>query len=194
MARPRSEEKQQALLRAATDIFAEQGLAAPTSAIARKAGVSEGTLFRYFENKDVLLSAVCDYLLDEMEYLLTQSLQGVLPGKDHMQAAWDAYIDWALANPAAYATGNKLMVSGKLSSAQRERSVRFGDISQLGIPLVHGLDLPQSSEFQGMICTVMANGVIDMAVQKPHLLDIYKRAGYEAMVRAIELPGAHTAI
>ncbi|BEO56109.1 TPA: TetR/AcrR family transcriptional regulator [Serratia marcescens] len=194
MARPRSEEKQQALLRAATDIFAEQGLAAPTSAIARKAGVSEGTLFRYFENKDVLLSAVCDYLLDEMECLLTQSLQGVLPGKDHMQAAWDAYIDWALANPAAYATGNKLMVSGKLSSAQRERSVRFGDISQLGIPLVQGLDLPQSSEFQGMICTVMANGVIDMAVQKPHLLDIYKRAGYEAMMRAIELPDVHTAI
>ncbi|BEN58619.1 TetR/AcrR family transcriptional regulator [Serratia marcescens] len=194
MARPRSEEKQQALLQAATDIFAEQGLAAPTSAIARKAGVSEGTLFRYFENKDVLLSAVCDYLLDEMECLLTQSLQGVLPGKDQMQVAWNAYIDWALANPAAYATGNKLMVSGKLSSAQMERSVRFGDISQLGIPLVQGLDLPLSSEFQGMICTVMANGVIDMAVQKPHLLDIYKRAGYEAMVRAIELPDVHTAI
>ncbi|WP_273830987.1 TetR/AcrR family transcriptional regulator [Serratia bockelmannii] len=194
MARPRSEEKQQALLRAATDIFAEQGLAAPTSAIARKAGVSEGTLFRYFENKDVLLSAVCDYLLDEMECLLTQSLQGVLPGKDQMQVAWNAYIDWALANPAAYATGNKLMVSGKLSSAQMERSVRFGDISQLGIPLVQGLDLPLSSEFQGMICTVMANGVIDMAVQKPHLLDIYKRAGYEAMMRAIELPDVHTAI
>lgn len=194
MARPRSEEKQQALLRAATDIFAEQGLAAPTSAITRKAGVSEGTLFRYFENKDVLLSAVCDYLLDEMECLLTQSLQGVLPGKDQMQVAWNAYIDWALANPAAYATGNKLMVSGKLSSAQMERSVRFGDISQLGIPLVQGLDLPLSSEFQGMICTVMANGVIDMAVQKPHLLDIYKRAGYEAMVRAIELPDVHTAI
>lgn len=194
MARPRSEEKQQALLQAATDIFAEQGLAAPTSAIARKAGVSEGTLFRYFENKDVLLSAVCDYLLDEMECLLTQSLQGVLPGKDQMQVAWNAYIDWALANPAAYATGNKLMVSGKLSSAQMEKSVRFGDISQLGIPLVQGLDLPLSSEFQGMICTVMANGVIDMAVQKPHLLDIYKRAGYEAMVRAIELPDVHTAI
>jgi len=194
VARPRSEEKQQALLQAATDIFAEQGLAAPTSAIARKAGVSEGTLFRYFENKDVLLSAVCDYLLDEMECLLTQSLQGVLPGKDQMQVAWNAYIDWALANPAAYATGNKLMVSGKLSSAQMERSVRFGDISQLGIPLVQGLDLPLSSEFQGMICTVMANGVIDMAVQKPHLLDIYKRAGYEAMVRAIELPDVHTAI
>ncbi|MEN4210393.1 TetR/AcrR family transcriptional regulator [Serratia marcescens] len=194
MARPRSEEKQQALLQAATDIFAEQGLAAPTSAIARKAGVSEGTLFRYFENKDVLLSAVCDYLLDEMECLLTQSLQGVLPGKDQMQVAWNTYIDWALANPAAYATGNKLMVSGKLSSAQMERSVRFGDISQLGIPLVQGLDLPLSSEFQGMICTVMANGVIDMAVQKPHLLDIYKRAGYEAMMRAIELPDVHTAI
>ncbi|PHM51225.1 TetR/AcrR family transcriptional regulator [Xenorhabdus sp. KK7.4] len=188
MARPRSEEKQQALLRAATEIFAEQGLAAPTAAIAKKAGVSEGTLFRYFENKDALLSAVCDYLLDEMEHLLTKSLRALSSGKEQLQVAWDAYIDWALANPAAYATGNKLMVSGKLSNAQMERCMRFGDISILGIPLVEGLDLPLSNEFHGMICTVVANGVIDMAVQKPHLLGIYKRAGYEAMVRAIELP------
>ncbi|ELW9307478.1 helix-turn-helix transcriptional regulator, partial [Klebsiella pneumoniae] len=52
MARPKSEDKKQALLEAATAAFAQSGIAASTSAIARSAGVAEGTLFRYFATKD----------------------------------------------------------------------------------------------------------------------------------------------
>jgi AcrR family transcriptional regulator len=36
--------------------FAQSGIAASTSAIARSAGVAEGTLFRYFATKDELLN------------------------------------------------------------------------------------------------------------------------------------------
>ena len=42
MARPKSEDKKQALLEAATAAFAQSGIAASTSAIARSAGVAEG--------------------------------------------------------------------------------------------------------------------------------------------------------
>ena len=56
MARPKSEDKKQALLEAATAAFAQSGIAASTSAIARSAGVAEGTLFRYFATKDELLN------------------------------------------------------------------------------------------------------------------------------------------
>lgn len=56
MARPKSEDKKQALLEAATVAFAQSGIAASTSAIARSAGVAEGTLFRYFATKDELTS------------------------------------------------------------------------------------------------------------------------------------------
>lgn len=188
MARPRSEEKQQALLRAATEIFAEQGLAAPTAAIAKKAGVAEGTLFRYFENKSVLISAVCDSMLDEVERLLAKSLVGSLPGKSQSQVAWDAYIDWAITDPAAHVVGNLLMVSGKMSDAQMERTLRLSDIALQGAPRIKGLDLAQSIEFLSMICTGMMNAVIDMAVRKPHLMDVYKRAGYQAMLQAVEVP------
>lgn len=41
MARPKSEDKKQALLEAATAAFAQSGIAASTSAIARSAGVAE---------------------------------------------------------------------------------------------------------------------------------------------------------
>nr|WP_220488768.1 helix-turn-helix domain-containing protein [Klebsiella pneumoniae] len=43
-------------MEAATAAFAQSGIAASTSAIARSAGVAEGTLFRYFATKDELLN------------------------------------------------------------------------------------------------------------------------------------------
>lgn len=57
MARPKSEDKKQALLEAATVAFAQSGIAASTALIARNAGVAEGTLFRYFATKDDPLPA-----------------------------------------------------------------------------------------------------------------------------------------
>ena len=51
MARAKSEDKRDALLAAATRVIAAQGLSAPTAVIAREAGVSNGTLFTYFETK-----------------------------------------------------------------------------------------------------------------------------------------------
>ncbi|MGL8445922.1 hypothetical protein NA471_14545, partial [Salmonella sp. NW547] len=43
MARPKSEDKKQALLEAATQAIAQSGIAASTAVIARNAGVAEGT-------------------------------------------------------------------------------------------------------------------------------------------------------
>ena len=56
MARPLSEDKQTAILEAATEVVAMLGVSAPTAKIAKGAGVAEGTLFTYFANKDELLN------------------------------------------------------------------------------------------------------------------------------------------
>jgi AcrR family transcriptional regulator len=59
VARPKSEDKRNAILDAATDLFAERGLAAaPTAEISRRADVAEGTLFTYFETKDDLINSL----------------------------------------------------------------------------------------------------------------------------------------
>jgi AcrR family transcriptional regulator len=58
MARPKSEDKRNAILSAATEVFAERGLSAATSAISSAAGVAEGTLFTYFKTKDELINAL----------------------------------------------------------------------------------------------------------------------------------------
>jgi Bacterial regulatory proteins, tetR family len=49
MARPRSEEKRNAIIDAATRVIVAQGLSAPIAAIAQEAGVSNGLLFVYFQ-------------------------------------------------------------------------------------------------------------------------------------------------
>jgi hypothetical protein len=49
MAKPKSEDKRNALLSAAVQVFAERGLGAPTAAIMSAAGIAEGSLFTYFK-------------------------------------------------------------------------------------------------------------------------------------------------
>ncbi|GAB3641678.1 TetR/AcrR family transcriptional regulator [Spirosoma arcticum] len=52
-------EKQETILTVALRLFASQGYEnTPTSQIAKEAGVSEGLIFRHFENKDGLLRAL----------------------------------------------------------------------------------------------------------------------------------------
>ena len=54
-------EKQQKILTAALHLFAKQGYASTsTSKVAKEAGVSEGLIFRHFENKAGLLQAILD--------------------------------------------------------------------------------------------------------------------------------------
>ncbi|MFC4638454.1 TetR/AcrR family transcriptional regulator [Deinococcus hohokamensis] len=56
MPRPRTISDEQLLL-AAREVFLEQGFSATTASIARRAGVSEGTLFKRFARKEDLFAA-----------------------------------------------------------------------------------------------------------------------------------------
>ena len=56
-----------ALIAAAREIFAEDGLAAPFSAVAKRAGVGQGSLYRHFPDRLALALAVFDENIDELE-------------------------------------------------------------------------------------------------------------------------------
>jgi AcrR family transcriptional regulator len=54
-------EKQEKIMQAALELFAQEGYnATSTSRVAKHAGVSEGLIFRHFENKEGLLQAILD--------------------------------------------------------------------------------------------------------------------------------------
>jgi AcrR family transcriptional regulator len=56
-------DKRCAIIRATLDLVAEQGFhGAPMALVAERAGVAAGTIYRYFESKDVLINEVYHYL------------------------------------------------------------------------------------------------------------------------------------
>lgn len=72
--------KQLSILRAAIDVFAEKGFsAAATSEIAQKAGVAEGTIFRYYRTKkDLLLAIVVPTMSRMIAPFVLRNFSGVL--------------------------------------------------------------------------------------------------------------------
>lgn len=187
MARPLSEDKPVAVLRAACEVIAEAGLGAPTSQIARRAGVAEGTLFRYFPTKDELFSRLFDFLIEELEREVMTGLSGGESTKTHTQILWNNFIDWGLTHPAAYVTLNQLSVSGKVSAAQQERAgqmcAHVGDASTW--TLMDGLTQEQGSQFTDALFTAIANTTIGFVTSNPELAKAYKNAGFAVLWRAL---------
>jgi AcrR family transcriptional regulator len=60
-------ENRRALIAAAREVFSADGLQAPFSAVAKKAGVGQGSLYRHFPDRLALAVAVFDENLDELE-------------------------------------------------------------------------------------------------------------------------------
>ncbi|KWX75266.1 TetR family transcriptional regulator [Paenibacillus riograndensis] len=72
--------KQLAILQAGIEIFSEKGYAAAaTSEIAQRAGVAEGTIFRYYKTKkDLLLSIVSPAMTKMIAPFVLRNFDGVL--------------------------------------------------------------------------------------------------------------------
>ncbi len=80
-------DKQQKIVDTALDLFAHQGYAnTSTSKIARQAGVSEGLIFRHFNNKEGLLEAIVQMGLAEMMTIAPKVLNEKDPKKILEQA------------------------------------------------------------------------------------------------------------
>ena len=121
MARPRSEDKRNAILDAATRLFAERGLtAAPTSEISKLAGVAEGTLFTYFKTKDDLINA----LYREVKLELADAMMSDFPRKKNIRTklrhVWVRYVNWGIANPRQRKVLAQLTVSEVLTKESRD--------------------------------------------------------------------------
>ncbi|WP_286278126.1 TetR/AcrR family transcriptional regulator [Naasia aerilata] len=62
-------ENRRALIAAAREIFVAAGLSAPLSAVARRAGVGQGSLYRHFPDRTALAVAVFEENLEDLEAL-----------------------------------------------------------------------------------------------------------------------------
>ena len=183
MARPKSEDKRNAILDAATRLFAERGLtAAPTSEISKQAGVAEGTLFTYFKTKDDLINA----LYREIKLELADAMMSDFPRKKNvrtrLQHVWDRYVNWGIANPEQRKVLAQLQVSEVLTKESRDAGsapfVEFQVMIRDGIEQrVFRNDLPVELISKSLAALVEAT--IDLTVSNRSKAKQYRDSGFQ---------------
>lgn len=183
MARPRSEEKQIALLEAATEVVASVGIGAPTSVIAKKADVSEGTLFRYFPTKDDLLNELYLYLKQDLCEAMIEGFDRAAPIKERARTLWYGYVDWGIAHPTAKNALRQLSVSEKITEKTQARAAKlFPDMEAVAkICVGKGLMAKRSSAFRDAIFMALADTTMEFAANEPKEAEAYKTAGFKVL-------------
>jgi AcrR family transcriptional regulator len=183
LARPKSEDKKNAILDAATRLFAERGLAAaPTSEISKRAGVAEGTLFTYFKTKDDLINS----LYREIKLELADAMMSDFPRKKNVRArlqhVWDRYVNWGIANPRQRKVLGQLLVSEVLTRESRDAgSAPFAEFQIMIRDAIEQRifrnDVPVELISKSLAALVEAT--IDLTVSNPSKAKNYRDSGFQ---------------
>jgi len=80
---------------AATRIIVARGLRAPTAAIAKAAGISNGSLFTYFKTKSELFNVLYLELKTEMAQASLRGLPTKAPLREQFSHPWLNWMRWA---------------------------------------------------------------------------------------------------
>jgi AcrR family transcriptional regulator len=182
VARPKSEDKRNAILDAATRVFAERGLqAAPTSGISKEAGVAEGTLFTYFKTKDDLMNA----LYREIKLELADAMMSGFPRKKSVRTrlrhVWDGYVNWGVTNREKRRVLAQLNVSGMLSKESIEAgSAPFIEMQNTIRDAMerHILRADLPIELISKTMSALAEATMDLIVLKPARATKYRDSGF----------------
>lgn len=183
MARPKSDNKREAILQAAVQIFAAHGLSAPTSALSRAARIAEGTLFTYFPTKDDLLNAVYrDIKLDLADALMS----GCALKKDmrsKLQHVWDSYVNWGVENAERRKVLSQLQISDKLT--KETKAIASAPFAGIGVTIQDAIasgavrDLPP--EFTAAVLEALAQATMDLMTERPTMAARYRALGFDIL-------------
>ncbi len=93
-------EKREEIVRAALGLIAENGFhGAPMAMIADRAGVGAGTIYRYFENKDVLITELFRELEERISSVLMDGYEPTRPLRERFIHLGSALMRHFIANP-----------------------------------------------------------------------------------------------
>ncbi|MET7504591.1 helix-turn-helix domain-containing protein [Streptomyces microflavus] len=140
-----------ALVTAAREIFAEHGLEAPLSAIARRARVGQGVLYRHFPDRAALVSAVLEENVRQIEQA-ADAEDATLPGLLGV-------LTWHLAESAAFIG---LLHSDRAGdrSAVRAHSSALSERVQLGLRAHLPQDHPLTADDLELAVAMVSAAVI----------------------------------
>ena len=182
MARARSAEKRQAILRAAVREIARGGLGASTAKIARAADLAEGTLFRYFATKEELLNELYLELKSEAYRRINEDFPRRAGVRERARHIWTEYLHWSIERPDDRKASMQLNVSDVVTAETRERvALLRGALTQtMDEVAARGAfkNLPAGFALSAM--TAMQDAVMDMVTHKPKQKATLVEGGFNA--------------
>jgi AcrR family transcriptional regulator len=188
MARPRSEDRRNAILSAAARVIASQGLAAAaTAVIAKEAGVSNGSVFVYFATKAALLNDLYLALKEEMTAAAVAGLDTGGEPREQVRRMWTQWLSWATASPHKRRALAQLEVADDIAASSRQTAhAAFSDIADLvSRSRADGPMREVPLSFVLTLTTSIAEATIDTVLREPAEAEAYSSAGFDAVWRVI---------
>ena len=185
MPRPRSDDKRQAILEAATRTIVKQGLGTPTAGIAKEAGVANGSLFTYFETKTDLFNQLYLNLKADMAGAAMCDLRESHELRKQFQHVWQNWIGWALAAPEKRRALAQLDVSDEITRETREA----GNRAMLPLADLIGRVRESSSmnrvppAFMFALMNAVAESTMDFIAKDRSNAKAHSKVGFEALWR-----------
>ena len=187
MARPKSEDKRIAIMEAAIRVIVSQGLSAPTATIAKEAGISNGSLFTYFETKSDLFNQL---YLEIKDGMIADAMKDLPAGDDfrkQLSHAWSNWMGWAVSNPQKRRALEQLNVSDEITPATRKAAQKAAaDLNALMERIrAHGSLKTAPMSFVGGLVNALVEATMNSMTNDPANADKYREVGFETFWRAI---------
>ncbi len=187
MARPRSDDKRNAILAAATRVIASQGLSASTAMIAKEAGVSNGSLFTYFETKADLLNRLYIELKEEIAEVVAKEPHQGTSLRDRTFHMWSRWGHWAVTFPEKQKALTLLTVADDITPESHQAGHdAFKEIRELiQLSSAHGpmRDIPLY--FTTALMNGLAEATIHFMIEDPDNAAMHCLRGFEAFWRML---------
>lgn len=187
MARQRSEDRRQAIIDAAIALIAREGLGAATAAIAKEAGVANGSLFTYFPTKNDLLNQLYLEIKSELIATVDEGFADAGDERAQMLHMWTRWTGWGARNP------QKRRVLAQLSASDlvpEEAKVAGYTAASRSVNLVQqvarqGALKHQAPAFAGAIVESLAATTMDFMIRDPAHADQISLSAFEALWKAL---------
>ncbi|ASA54514.1 TetR/AcrR family transcriptional regulator [Vibrio gazogenes] len=112
--------KKQQIIAASIRLFAQDGVGVSTAAIAKEAGVSNGTLFNHFETKQILIDEVYIFVKQNMADVILSHVDFSASVFDVCFTLWIAFANWSYDHLTEYRAMNVLNTSQLLGDTARQ--------------------------------------------------------------------------
>lgn len=155
--------------------------------IAKEAGVSNGSLFTYFETKSDLFNRLYIELKTEMASAALDELKVDSELREQLLSVWTHWLRWATASPEKRRTIAHLDVSAEITAAshQAARQTMMGIARLLEQCREHGPMKSEPLEFMVAMMSALADTTIDFMLHDSTNADHHCQTGFDALWRII---------